>query len=254
MERPYSYIRDSFWRGQRFLSLEAMNKAAPRSCLEVAGLRIHGTTHRKPFEVYEADEKAVMALLPEELFQFHTWTTAKVGPDAHCSVARALYSVPHTFRGRRLDVRLTDRLVEFYHDGDLVKTQLRRFDRERTTDHNDLPPDPVAFFEHTPQVCLHRARELGPNVHEVMLRVLAVETLAHLRQAQGIIRLERTYGAARLDAACTRALAFGDPAYRTVKRILVAGLDAYTLPESAHKAGAGAYLRGTQAFTLDTRR
>lgn len=195
-----------------------------------------------------------MAPLPERAFESCTWATVKVAPDSYCQVARALYSVPYRLRGLRLDVRFTDRLVEFYHDGNLVKTHMRRFDRGRTTDLADLPADRTAFFEHTPQVCLQRAREMGQNVLEAVRWVLTVNTLTNLRQAQGILRLERTYGVARLDAACTRAVAFGDPAYRTVKRILVAGLDAQTQPEAARSVETGAYLRGVQAFTLDSRR
>jgi transposase len=252
VERPYRYVRDSFWRGERFLNLEAMNRAAVGWCRDVAGPRIHGTTHRKPLEVYETEEQPAMACLPERPFERCVWTMAKVGPDAHCSVSGALYSVPHIHRSRSLDVRVTDRLVEFYQDGNLVKTHLRRYDRGRTTDYADLPPDRVAFFEHTPQWCLSRAREMGPNVSELMRRLLAVQTLTHLRQAQGIVRLEQSYGKERLDAACARALAFGDPAYRTVKRILVAAMDVQTMPEPARGAQTGAYLRGTGAFTLDT--
>jgi len=37
--------------------------------------------------------------------------------------------------------------------------------------------------------------------------------------------LAETYGAARLDAACQRALDYGNPRYRTIKTILEKGLD-----------------------------
>jgi hypothetical protein len=39
------------------------------------------------------------------------------------------------------------------------------------------------------------------------------------------LRLREPYGDARLEAACQRALTFGDPAYLTVKRILTQQLD-----------------------------
>jgi hypothetical protein len=42
---------------------------------------------------------------------------------------------------------------------------------------------------------------------------------------QGIISLGKRYGAARLESACTRALFFDNPRYRTVKHILEKGLD-----------------------------
>jgi len=40
------------------------------------------------------------------------------------------------------------------------------------------------------------------------------------------------YGGQRLDAACTRGLAFGDPCYRTTNQILKRGLDGHPVPQT----------------------
>lgn len=73
--------------------------------------------------------------------------------------------------------------------------------------------------------------------------------LHHLRQSQGIIRLAETYGEVRLDAACQRALAYGNPRYRTIRTILEKGL-APPPAASARPAlvSVGAYLRGPAAL------
>ncbi len=52
-----------------------------------------------------------------------------------------------------------------------------------------------------------------------------------LRSAQGILRLGERFGNARLEAACRRALAFGEIRYQTVKGILRKGLDIEPLPD-----------------------
>ena len=52
-----------------------------------------------------------------------------------------------------------------------------------------------------------------------------IGVLVNLRAAQGILRLEHPYGAARLEVACTRALDAGSARYRTVKTILAKNLD-----------------------------
>jgi len=73
--------------------------------------------------------------------------------------------------------------------------------------------------------------------------------LHHLRQSQGIIRLAETYGAARLDAACLRALDYGNPRYPTIKTILEKGLDPQLAePAPAAIVSVGAYLRGPDAL------
>ena len=46
-----------------------------------------------------------------------------------------------------------------------------------------------------------------------------------MRTAGRLVRLVERYSLARVEAACARALRFGDPSYTTVKRILHLGLD-----------------------------
>ncbi|GAC1459881.1 MAG: hypothetical protein PVSMB4_19000 [Ktedonobacterales bacterium] len=73
--------------------------------------------------------------------------------------------------------------------------------------------------------------------------------LHFLRQSQGIIRLEETYGEVRLDAACQRALAYGNPHYRTIKTILEKGLDPQLAePVPTPITSVGAYLRGPEGL------
>lgn len=55
------------------------------------------------------------------------------------------------------------------------------------------------------------------------------------------MRLQKPYGASRLEAACARALAHASPFYRTVKTILVGGFDQHPLSdcsEQVHAPGA----------------
>jgi transposase len=52
------------------------------------------------------------------------------------------------------------------------------------------------------------------------------------RSCLGIIRLEKKYGGARLDAACARALAVNGRSYTHVAAILSHGLDRAVLPKA----------------------
>jgi hypothetical protein len=65
-----------------------------------------------------------------------------------------------------------------------------------------------------------------------------------LRAAQGVLGLAGKHGAARLEKACARAIEVGDPTYRTVKGILVAGTEADPPPEPTGDGGAAAHLHG----------
>jgi transposase len=243
VERPLPYVRDSFWRGRTWESVEHMQTAAETWCVEVAGQRRHRSLDgASPYAMFQAVELPAMLPLPHEAFELARWSTPKVGVDCHISVAGALYSVPWRFIGRRVDARLSARRIEVFVDGQLVKTH-GRIERGRQTDYADYPPDKVAFFMRTPVWCRHRARELGPAISEVVAGLLETNALHRLRSAQGVIGLAECHDIDRLDAACRRALEVGDPSYRTVKGILAAGTE--TEPAAAPTAPiAPAHLHG----------
>jgi len=225
VERVIPYIRDSFWSGRDFTSLEEINKQATEWCLKVAGLRQHGTTHQQPLTLFHLAEEKQLKPLPAAPFEIVTWHQAKVARDCHIQVKGTLYSVPYRYVGKTVDVKLGTKVVEVYLDYELVKTHLRGAKGQRVTDWNDYPPEKAAFFQRTPDWYRSRASLIGPSTRETVEALLEEHAFHHLRQCQGILRLAEKYGQERLEAACARSNAFGDPTYRTVKTILERGLD-----------------------------
>jgi len=213
----------------------------------VEGERIHGTTRQRPLELFQQVEAPTLRPLPAQPFELVTWTQAKVAPDCHVQVKGVLYSIPHRHIGKTLAVRLSATTAEFYLDHALVKTHLRPTGR-RQTDWDDYPADKARFYQHTPNWCRAKAAALGPEVAQAVEGLLAQHALHYLRQSQGIIGLADKYGPDRLNAACQRALAFGDPCYRTIQTILHKGLEGQlALPfHTTTSASAGAYLRGPE--------
>jgi hypothetical protein len=98
------------------------------------------------------------------------------------------------------------------------------------------PKHKAAYLQRTPAYCRQVAARLGPATSEVVETLLADRPLYRLRSVQAILRLEETVGAQRLEAACARALYFGDSRYRRIKDILNAALDREPLPETAAPA------------------
>jgi hypothetical protein len=95
----------------------------------------------------------------------------------------------------------------------------------------------------TPVWCRTQAAEVGDACRELIEGLLEVNALYRLRAAQGVLGLRKKYGDARLEAACAKATAVGDPSYRTVKGVLVAGTETDPEPETGD-AGAAAFLHG----------
>ena len=248
VERPMPYVRDSYWRGREFASLPQMQAEAARWSLEVAGRRacrpLEGAA---PAAVFEAVEKDALRPLPAGAFVLATWATARIGPDIHAQVDKVLYSLPWQHIGKTADVRVTATMVQFFIGGVLVKSHPRKI-RGKQTDFSDYPPEKIAFHMRTPAWCRRQAAGIGPACEQVIGELLAENALYRLRSAQGIVGLADRHDPARLEAACAKALAAGDPSYRTVKGILAAGAERDQLPAAAGDGGAPAFLRGPTSF------
>jgi hypothetical protein len=248
VERPMPYVRDSLWRGREFASLEKMQAEAARWSLEVAGRRVcRPLEGAAPAAVFEAVEKQALRPLPAGAFVLATWATAKIGPDIHAQVDKVLYSVPWRHIGKTADVRITGTMVQFFIGGDLVKTHPRKV-RGKQTDFGDYPPEKIAFHMRTPQWCRRQAAGIGPSCEYLIGELLADNALYRLRAAQGVIGLADKHDPSRLEAACAKAIAAGDPSYRTVRGILAAGAERDQLPAAAGDGGAAAFLRGPASF------
>jgi hypothetical protein len=119
-----------------------------------------------------------------------------------------------------------------------------RAERGKVTNYDHYPPEKIAFMMRTPAWCRRRAAELGDAVAEVVAAIMEVNALYRLRQAQGVVALVDKYDASRLDAACKKALLAGDPSYKTVKGILVAGVELDDEHEAQAPPAAPAHLHG----------
>jgi Integrase core domain len=249
VESLQKYIKTSFFAGREFSSFAEMLAAAARWCAEVAGRRApRALEGRTPLEVFAAEEASALLPVPAMPFELATWSRPKVGPDAHAQVGRTLYSVPWRLIGKRLDARATSELVRFYLDGELVKTHPAQA-RGRRTDWADLPDQRVSFFMRTPAWCRSQAAMVGPATQALVDELLSVNALFRLRQAQGVLRLGQAKGDTRLEAACRRALESGDPSYKTVKGVLVAGTEGEASAPVLPGAPAPAWLHGPGAFS-----
>ena len=222
VERSMQYLRDSWWRGRTWESLAQMQTAAVTWCTDIAGRRAHRSLDgAAPGVIFKTVERPAMRALPHLAFETAAWSRPKVAPDCHIAVGGVLYSVPWRLIGGHVDARLSQKRLEVFLDTELVKTHLRAV-KGRQTDMGDYPPEKVAFFQRTPTWCRRRATEYGPNVTVVVDELLSVNVLHRLRAVQGILALADKHGPARLDAACARAVAVGDPTYRTIRGILAA--------------------------------
>jgi hypothetical protein len=226
VERQVQYLRESFFRGEHWLGRDHVQREAVRWCREVAGQRIHGTTHKRPMQVFHAHEKEKLAPLARPRFDPPLWRECKVHPDHHIQFQKALYSVPTRHVGKRVWVRGDSKLVRIYVQGELVKTHECMKAGQRSTDYHDYPPERAPYAMRDPAAIVEEAKRRGEGIGRFAQTLLAGPfPWAKLRQAQKLLRVGQRYGFERLDAACRRALAFELFNVKRVEQIVLAGLD-----------------------------
>ncbi len=178
-------------------------------------------------------ERGIAYVLGEEPYDVPVWRTVTVHPDHHVSFGSALYSVPARScpPGTKLEARGDRSLVRLYRHGELVKVHPRQPKGGRSTDPDDYPQERTAYALRAPDRLVHQAVLLGDHVGIFAQRLLSGPLpWAKLRQAQKLLRLGERYTAARLDAACARALAFDLIDVRRLERILALALEGAERP------------------------
>jgi transposase len=253
VENQVAYVRERWFAGETFRAdLDELRDSATRWCRDVAGARVHGTTRRVPREVYELEERPHMTTMREGHFDVPTWTKAKVHPDHHAQIARSLYSLPTRFIGKTVDARLDRISVRFYLGSEMIKLHSRVSPGKRSTDPNDYPVGKADYALRSVDKLKERAREHGEHVGALAERLLSGPLpWGRMRQGYGLLRLCDRYGAARVDALCARALAFGVVDVPRIERMLK---NAQKMESDASASGkivrlpAGRFARDVSAF------
>jgi hypothetical protein len=85
-----------------------------------ADRRIHGTTHRKPIEMFEEerelliDHREIPPFILQERFVRH------IAKDCMINFKTNRYSVPFRFVGKQVEVQSDSGLIRIYHEGHLI--------------------------------------------------------------------------------------------------------------------------------------
>ena len=214
-------------RDRRFFSVGELNEAI-RPLLEQLNAqpfqKLEGSRNRW----FDALEKETLLPLPARAFELATWSQAKVNIDYHVAVDHHFYSVPYSLVHCQLEVRLSERTVELFHQGKRVAAHARSPQRGTfTTVAEHRPKAHQRYLEWTPSRLVQWARQTGPQCGQLVEQILNDKPHPEqgFRSALGVIRLGKAVGAPRLEAACQRALHLGVGSYRSVKSILESGLD-----------------------------
>lgn len=224
VERGISVVRKHLLAGRTFRDIEEANQRALQWSREEIGMEVHGTTKRRPWEVFIQEEGPHLKPLPPERFECPLWKKCKVHPDHHIVFDKSYYSLSTRWIGKEVWVRGTRHLIQVFLDGQLIKTHIRAGQPGTwMTDPTDYPPEKLAYLMPTPSYCRKKASEIGPYTEALIGEVLREHAMRNLRKAQALLRLAEKHGPLSMEAVAERALFFGNLRYRSIKTMLEKG-------------------------------
>src|SRR3989304_3889449 len=138
VERPIHYVRERFWRGYDFNSIQKTDEDVIAWLNDTANRRIHGT-HRDPVDERWAKEIPCLKSHPPVDYDTSLKVFRKVYKDCQLSYSGNRYQVPYHVVGKKVMLKIKGDLIRIYHDQELLASY-----REPKTKHN-LIGDPHIY-------------------------------------------------------------------------------------------------------------
>jgi len=219
VERPFQFVETNLLSGREFSSLEHLNAVTAKWLAEVADVREHRQTRRRPIDLH-AEELAHLIPLPERPYELAEVVYRTVDAEGFVAYAQNRYSVPWNYIGQVLTVRITDAELTVYSSRLEVLARHARFPlterQQQSRQAAHLPPRDGARRR---EALRQRFAELGPVSARFLEGLLGAQRCGW-DQAHKVLALLGTYRREDLLAALERAVRYGAFSVKAVERIL----------------------------------
>lgn len=251
-QRVYAPLRDKL-----FFSLAELNAAM------LEQLSVH---HGRAFQKKEANryvrfseqEKPYLQPLPAEQYVMRHGAECKVQKNYHVILGEDWhqYSVPFSFIGKKVQAVYDMDVVEVFYQHKRIALHRRSFKKHGyTTTSEHMPMGHQHYLEQKgwdADYFLLQAEKMGNAALTYMQAMLNSKRFTEqtYNACLGVLRLARSYGNDRVNAACSRALQGRTYNYRTLQNILASNLDKLEKEESTDLFSLPPHdnLRGSEAF------
>lgn len=214
-------------RNEKFFSLDAANQRIKELLQEL---------NTRPFQklegcrqsAFEEIDKPALRPLPDSHYEFAEVKLARVNIDYHVEYRSHYYSVPYKYSKSQVKLRITRNVIEIFHKNERIASHtLNSKKGHHSTIKAHMPKGHREYSDWSPERLSKWAEKVGPSTKELITRVMESRTHPEqgFRSCLGILRLEKTYGAERLEQACLRAINYNACSYKSVKSILKSGFD-----------------------------
>lgn len=246
VERKIPVVRGQFLSSYAFRDISDANEKVKDWCINGYGMEVHGTTKKRPYELFKEDELPLLKPVNPESFDIPLWKEAKVHPDHHIVFDKSYYSVATRYIGKKVMVRGGIGVVQIFYGGELIKTHLlSRQAGTFVTDEKDYPPEQSKYLLRTVSYYQQEALTHGHDVCDLVSQIMRENAYRNLRKIQGIFRLTKEYGSEAVNLTCQRCLFYEDYRMVTIKRILKNKSYKYPLEQEAAR---GQMVGGSDKF------
>ncbi len=213
-------------RNEQFFSLAELNQAIMKK-LKVFNNKPFQKKEGSRLELFREEELPLLAPLPATPYELAHWKQATVMFNYHISVEGMLYSVPYEYIKRKVDVRMTEKIIEIFYKQSRIASHLRLNGRkgQYSTVVEHMPKEHQKYLEWTGDRFRKWAQQIGANTAQAVNSILTSRRVEQqtYRSCMGLLKLADKHSPARLEAACGKALSFTScPSYKSIKNILTA--------------------------------
>lgn len=221
VERGVGYVQDNALKKRTFGSLAEENQFLANWEATIADRRIHGTTRRQVGTLFTEVERAALQALPIAHFPCFQEVQRTVHRDGYVELAKAYYSAPPEYVGRRVWVRWDGRLVRIFNanlEAIAVHAQVEpgRF----STREEDIASEKRTIIERGSAWLLDQIRRIGPQAERWAEALLAERGAESIRVLQGLLSLAKRHRYSAIERACEVALSYGAFRLRTLRELI----------------------------------
>jgi transposase len=237
IESGVKYVQSSFINGRKFSSYDDMEKQLKEWLDNKCNLRIHGTTNRKPRELFDTEEKSLLKALPEDIKISNAYIR-RVQTDCHILIQYNYYSVPFKYVGKEVHVESDDKIVRIFYNNEQISVHeyLQGKGKFSTCQSHypdyKLPANKEGYKE--------KFQNIGTNAILWLEELFVARPNDWYKPAAGVYSLSKLYTNDILNLACKRALFYNVMSYRQIRTICEFGLylmpiDTTTIDKGAEK-------------------
>lgn len=207
VESGVGYVKKNFLNGLELTDFAHVNPAVQVWLAEIANVRIHGETHRRPVDLF-AEERAHLKPANSNPYDLARILSLRASSQFRIVLDTNRYSVPARYAGQLLTVKAYPDRLCLYHQNELIARHVRSFDRRQDVED---PDHPKVLLEQR-----HNAREqrllsqflcltASAQAYYEGLTARRFNARAHVRK---ILALAEIYGKSDTMRAIDDALAF----------------------------------------------